>query len=501
MVRIDSPEVQEFEKEHLATLRSLAPECMVLLKKNGDFPLSAPCKVALYGAGARETIKGGTGSGDVNVRHYVSLEEGLENAGFTVTTKAWMDGYKAIRDGSIKGFYEGIAQEAKELGKSVFLVGMGRTPPEPRYALPLDGKGEVCVYVLARNSGEGADRPGNEGDYLLTEDEKRGILRCAEQYKKFLVVLHNGSPVEMPWIGKVRAVLEAYLGGQAVGEAEIRVLTGDVNPSGHLPESFPKQLEDNPSFLYYGGEGNRTEYREGVFVGYRYYDKKKMDVLFPFGHGLSYTTFAFSNLRLSAEKIRDTETLTVTVTVTNTGKRAGKAVAQLYVGDPESTVLRPVRELKGFRKVALQGGESKDVSFTLDKRSFAYWNTEIHDWHVESGEFILSVGDSSRNLPLSASVQVESTVELPRHYTPDSIYLDVMADPKARAIMEDFMQKSMEVFGHEDESAGTEAAKEAISEDMVLAMMKYMPLRGILSFGGADSAGELERLLEQLNRL
>jgi len=274
-----------------------------------------------------------------------------------------------------------------------------------------------------------------------------------------------------------------------------------VNPSGHLPESFPKQLEDNPSFLYYGGEGNRTEYREGVFVGYRYYDKKKMDVLFPFGHGLSYTTFAFSNLRLSAEKIRDTETLTVTVTVTNTGKRAGKAVAQLYVGDPESTVLRPVRELKGFRKVALQGGESKDVSFTLDKRSFAYWNTEIHDWHVESGEFILSVGDSSRNLPLCASVQVESTVELPRHYTPDSIYLDVMADPKARAIMEDFMRKSMEVFGHEEESAGTEAAKEAISEDMVLAMMKYMPLRGILSFGGADSAGELERLLEQLNRL
>ena len=286
-----------------------------------------------------------------------------------------------------------------------------------------------------------------------------------------------------------------------MGEAEIRVLFGDVNPSGHLPESFPYKLEDNPSFLYYGGEGDRTEYREGVFVGYRYYDKKKMDVLFPFGFGLSYTTFAFSNLRLSADCIRDTDILTVTATVTNTGKRAGKAVAQLYVGDVESTVIRPVRELKGFEKVLLQPGESRDVSFTLDKRSFAYWNKAIHDWHVETGAFTIEVGDSSRNLPLCAEVTVESTVELPRHYTADSIYLDIMNDPKAAQIMRSFMEKTMEIFGHEENSAGTEAAKEAISEDMTLAMMKYMPLRGILSFGGADAEGELNALLEKLNSL
>ena len=143
MVRIDSPEVQDFEKGHLATLRSLAPECMVLLKKNGDFPLSAPCEIALYGGGARETLKGGTGSGDVNVRHYATVEEGLENAGFTVTTKPWMDEYKAIREGTIKDFYADIAREAKELGKSVFLVGMGRTPAEPQYELPIEGEGEV----------------------------------------------------------------------------------------------------------------------------------------------------------------------------------------------------------------------------------------------------------------------------------------------------------------------------------------------------------------------
>ena len=235
MVRIDSPEVQEFEKKHLATLRALAPECMVLLKKNGDFPLSAPCKVALYGAGARETIKGGTGSGDVNVRHYVTVEEGLENAGFTVTTKSWMEGYKAAREAVIQDFYEGIAKEAKELGKSVFLVGMGRTPDEPHYELPIEGEGDVCIYVLSRNSGEGADRPGGEGDYVLTSDEVRDILACAEKYPKFMLVLNVGGPVDIsPVLGPVENVLLLSQLGSVTGDAFADVLLGKANPSGKL---------------------------------------------------------------------------------------------------------------------------------------------------------------------------------------------------------------------------------------------------------------------------
>ena len=243
-----------------------------------------------------------------------------------------------------------------------------------------------------------------------------------------------------------------------------------------------------------------AEYREGVFVGYRYYDKKNMDVLFPFGFGLSYTTFEYSGLKLSAESLKDTDTLTVTATVKNTGNRAGKTVAQLYVGDVESTPIRPVRELKGFVKVLLQPGESKEVSFTLDKRAFAYWNRQIHDWHVETGVFTVEVGASSRDLPLKAEVTVESTVELPRHYTPDSIFMDVMADPKAAPIMRDFMRESMQIFGNEQSEGSTDAAKEAISEDMTLAMMRYMPLRGALSFGGgADSSKRMEELLKLLN--
>ena len=282
MVRIDSPEVQEFEKEHLATLRALAPECMVLLKKNGDFPLSAPCKVALYGAGARETIKGGTGSGDVNVRHYVTVEEGLENAGFTVTTKSWMEGYKAAREAVISDFYESIAKEAEELGKSVFLVGMGRTPGEPHYELPIEGEGDVCIYVLSRNSGEGADRPGGDGDYQLTADEVRDILACAEKYMKFMLVLNVGGPVDIsPVLDQVDNVLLLSQLGSVTGDAFADVLLGKANPSGKLTTTWAKA--GNIMAIGDFAERDDTRYKEGVFVGYRYYDAAEVQPLFPFG--------------------------------------------------------------------------------------------------------------------------------------------------------------------------------------------------------------------------
>ena len=464
----DTPWDKEAQHEQAA---AIAADCMVLLKNEGDLlPLSKEDAAAFIGEFAEKPRFQGGGSSHINCFKTTGAVETAKAAGLQVV---YAPGYSVKEDSLTEERLAEAVAAAKNAKAAVVFAG-----------LPDSYESEAYDREHMR----------------MPECQNRLIEAVAEANPNTVVVLHNGSPVEMPWIGKVRAVLEAYLGGQAVGEAAVRVLFGDVNPSGHLPETFPVQLEDNPSFLYYGGEGNRTEYREGVFVGYRYYDKKKMNVLFPFGFGLSYTTFAFSDLKLSADCIKDTDTLTVTATVTNTGKRAGKAVAQLYVGDTESTPLRPVRELKGFCKVSLEPGESKEVSFTLDKRSFAYWNEEIHDWHVETGEFTIEVGDSSRNLPLRGTVTVESTVELPRHYTADSIYLDVMADPRAKEIMTDFMKKTSEIFGHEQESEGTtDAAKEAISEDMVLAMMKYMPLRGILSFGGSDSAGELEELLKRLN--
>ena len=449
----------------------VAAECMVLLKNEGEIlPLSKEDEIAFIGEFAEKPRFQGGGSSHINCFKTTGAVEAAKAQGLKVT---YAQGYSVKTDDAPAEMIAEAVAAAKKAKVAVVFAGL----PD--------------AY-----ESEGYDRT----HMRMPESQNRLIEAVAEANPNTVVVLHNGSPVEMPWIGKVKAVLEAYLGGQAVGLAQVKVLFGDVNPSGHLPESFPIKLEDNPSYLFYGGEPRGTEYREGIFVGYRYYDKKKMSVLFPFGYGLSYTTFEYSNLKLSTDSMKDTDELTVTVTVKNTGKRAGKAVAQLYVGDAEGYVnaVRPVRELKGFRKVALEPGESKEVSFTLCKRAFATWRAEIHDWWVETGDFTIEIGDSVANLPLKATVKVESTRELPRHYNLDSIVMDVMADPKANTIMGEFLKKAFAIFSMADENQ-TEAAQEAISDDMGEAMMGYMPIRGALSFGGGAVPEEM--MLEMLKKM
>ncbi len=455
------------DAQHALAAR-IAAECMVLLKNEGGIlPLSREDDVAFIGEFAKKPRFQGGGSSHIHCFRTTSALQAAE--GMRVT---YAQGYDVASDTASDAMIAEAVAAAKAAKVAVVFAGL----PD--------------AY-----ESEGYDR----SHMRMPACQVKVIEAVADANPNTVVVLHNGSPVEMPWIGKVRAVLEAYLGGQAVGLATVRVLYGDANPSGHLAETFPLRLEDNPSYLFYGGEARGTEYREGVFVGYRYYDKKKMDVLFPFGHGLSYTAFEYSNLRLSADAIQDTDTLTVTATVKNTGSRAGKAVAQLYVGDVESDVLRPVRELKGYEKVALEPGEAKDVTFTLDKRSFAYWNTQLHDWHVETGDFTIEVGASSRDLPLKAAVRVNSTVALPVHYDENSILMDIMKDPKAvKAIQPLIDAMTATLRPNADET--TEAAAEAISNDMTMAMMNYMPLRGMLSFGGDQLPPNfLEAMLAKLN--
>ncbi|HWQ58594.1 MAG TPA: glycoside hydrolase family 3 C-terminal domain-containing protein, partial [Clostridia bacterium] len=323
------------------------------------------------------------------------------------------------------------------------------------------------------------------------------IEAVAEANPNTVVVLHNGSPVEMPWLPRVRAVIEAYLGGQAVGGAVADVLFGRAEPSGRLPETFPIKLEDNPSYLYFPGNKRRSEYREGVFVGYRYYDKKKMDVLFPFGHGLSYTRFAYSNLRLSGVEMFDTDTLEVEADVTNIGERAGKETVQLYVRNCLGDEIRPIRELRGFEKVSLAPGETKTVRFTLGKRAFAYWDAIVHDWRVESGEYGIELARSSRDILLDASVKVISTAREGERFDLDSIVMDIMADPRAKAVAEPYLKLVLEQFAPSQEES--ETARSAISLEMAYAMLKYMPLRAFLSFGGGIGRNELLALIDAMN--
>ena len=455
----------DMEADHLLAA-DIAADCMVLLKnEDGVLPLSRDDEVAFIGEFAAKPRFQGGGSSHINCFKTTSALEAAE--GLKVTYER---GYSIEADEATDEMIAEAVAAAKKAKTAVVFAGL----PD--------------VY-----ESEGYDR----SHMRMPECQNALIEAVAAANPNTVVVLHNGSPVEMPWIGCVKGVVEAYLGGQAVGLATVRVLYGDVNPSGRLPETFPKKLADNPSYLFYGGEGNVTEYREGVFVGYRYYDKKEAEVLFPFGHGLSYTSFAFSDLILDKTEMDDTDTLNVSVRVKNTGSRAGKTVVQLYVCDKQSTPIRPIRELKGFEKTALEPGEEKEVRFTLNKRAFAYWNTEIHDWHVETGEFFIEIGASSRDIVLAETVTVRSTVELPRRYDENSIFMDLLADPKAKEKLRPMLEAMAKAFAPSD-NAG-EAAQEAISEEMNAAMLNYMPLRSMVSFGSATGE-QIEQIIAELNR-
>ena len=452
------------EAQHLMSA-DIAAQCMVLLKnEDGILPLDRGDDIAFIGEFADKPRFQGGGSSHINCFRTTSALEAAE--GLKIT---YAQGYSVARDEATDAMIAEAVAAAKAAKVAVVFAGLPDAYESEGYDRSHMGM-PACQNAL--------------------------IEAVAAANPNTVVVLHNGSPVEMPWIDSVKGVIEAYLGGQAVGLATVRVLYGDVNPSGKLPETFPKKLSDNPSYLFYGGEGNVTEYREGVFVGYRYYDKKEAEVLFPFGHGLSYTSFAFSDIRLDKAEMDDTDTLNVSVKVKNTGERAGKTVVQLYVGDKQSTPIRPIRELKGFEKIALEPGEEKEVRFALDKRAFAYWNEQIHDWHVETGEFFIEIGASSRDIVLAETVTVNSTVELPRKWDENSIFMDLLADPKAKEVLRPMLEAMAKAFGPAENS--TEAATEAINDEMSAAMINYMPLRSAVSFGSATGE-QIEQILAALN--
>lgn len=297
--------------------------------------------------------------------------------------------------------------------------------------------------------------------------------------------------MELPWIDQAGAILCMYLGGESVGEAAVRLLFGEENPSGRLAETWPLQLEDNPSYLNFPGVDGQVNYREDIYIGYRYYDKKNREVLFPFGYGLSYTDFAYGNLQLDQESISDRDTLTVTCRVKNTGSRAGREVVQLYVRQRNPHVSRPVRELKGFEKISLEPGQEKEVRFVLDQRSFAYYEEKLHDWHVESGEYVIEIGASSRDIRQSGCVQVQGTGEIPVTFSYESTVGDLLKTAKGKAFVQQMMEKGGAPSGNM-EAMGEGSAK------MMQNMMLEMPLRSIVSFGRMTME-QLDGLLAMLN--
>ncbi len=355
------------------------------------------------------------------------------------------------------------------------------------------------IAVIFAGLPDSFESEGYDRTHMRMPDcQNRVISEVIKANANTVVVLHNGSPVEMPWADEVKAILEVYLGGQAVGEATVKLLYGDKNPCGRLQESFPMKLEDNPSYLTFGGADDKVSYSEGVFVGYRYYDKKKMPVRFPFGFGLSYTQFEYSNLKLDKCEMLDTDSVIASVDIKNIGKCAGKEVVQLYVSDVKSTYPRPVRELKGFEKIALAPGEKKTVTFKLCKRAFAYWNEIISDWHVETGEFIIQICRSSRDVALQASINVKSTVRIPKKFHLNSTFGDVMDDEKGRELIAPFSNDIMAALAPSPDES--DVAKSAVSREMMAAMLRDMPLRSMVSFsGGKVDEAMLNGLIAALN--
>lgn len=405
MERIRTQEMQQFEKDHIAAVRALSPECMVLLKNEGVLPLAGAGKAALYGGGARRTIKGGTGSGDVNVRHFVTVEEGLEHAGFEITTKAWMDAYDKVVENTKKEFIQTIKDEAAAAGADPMMFGMGRVMPEPAYEIPLDGEGDTAVYVLARISGEGSDRQPVAGDINLTETEIRDILAVNAKYEKMVLVLNVGGMVDLSPVAEVKTVLLMGQLGSASGDALADVLLGRSYPSGKLTMTWAP-IDTYPSTEGFG-DPNDTYYKEGIYVGYRYFDRTDIQPIYPFGFGMGYTTFTVTPVGMKA----DSETVTVTVKVKNTGGAAGKEIVQVYYSAPAGALDKPYQELAGYVKTKeLQPGEEQEVSVSFATASMASYDTARAAWVLEAGTYYVRVGNCSRNTHICGGVRLETEV-------------------------------------------------------------------------------------------
>lgn len=392
--------LEVYEQKHLNTLRKLLPECTVLLRSNGDFPLEGPCKLALYGNGARNTVKGGTGSGEVNSRYFVTIEQGLENAGFILTTKYWMDGYDDVRAEAKKAFVEKVKQQAKQAHMNPVIFGMGAVMPEPEYELPLTGDGDVAIYVLSRISGEGNDREFAPGDILLSETEQRDIHTLCSRHKRFLLVINAGGPVDLSSIPEVENVLLLSQLGVDTGTVLADLLLGKAYPSGKLTTTWASAA-DQPQIGNFG-DRNDTCYGEGIYVGYRYYDSVGKNTQFPFGFGLSYTDFQIAFDRIIIEG----ETISVSANVTNVGSRPGMEVVQLYVSVPSGKLDQPWQSLAAFEKTKeLLPGDSRKLTLSFRLSELASFDAANNAYILEHGDYILRLGNSSTcTVPCAAVV-------------------------------------------------------------------------------------------------
>ena len=494
-------------EEHHAVARKVAEGSMVLLKNEDNvLPLKEGQKIAVIGEMAKAPRYQGSGSSVINPTKLDNAYDSLIEAGVNVTyAQGYYKAPPTKKDKSRKSDTELISEAAAAAKAADVAV--------------------VFIGLTEALEAEGYDR----ADIEIPAEHNTLVKEVVKANPNTVVVLAGGAVVHIPWIDNVKAVLNSGLGGQAGGSAVANILTGKVNPSGKTAETYPLSFEENPVYGNYPGQPVVSEHKESLYVGYRYYDTAKKDVLFPFGYGLSYTTFEYSDIKLSASEIKDTDTVEVSFKIKNTGSVDGAEIAQVYVADKDSTIFRPEKELRAFTKVFLKAGEEKEVSLTLGKRAFAYYNVNIGDWHVETGEFDILVGASSRDIKLSAGIHVASTVDAeipnyketaPAYYTAD--ISEMTGEPWAAVYGQELPSaerdttKKITIYNCLDDASHTKwggkigrLIKKVISNfgsaengdaAMLQAMAVQIPIRNFISMSmGVFSPKMAEGLLQILN--
>ena len=414
---VTSNEVTERETRNSDLSMNLATQGMVLLQnKNATLPMAKEGSVAIFGTGAQRTVKGGTGSGDVNQRETVSVAEGFKNAGYTVTTQAYIDAYEeAQAEAEAAGpvsWFSAVRAEEIEITDDMMEAAKADT--------------DTAIYVLGRNAGEGADRTDTKGDYELTDIEIANLQKITENFDKVVVVINAGGAVDTKFVSEIEGIDSVLVMGQAGqrgGDALVKVLNGEVTPSGKLAATWPVNYSDVADAEYWGandGDIDQEDYKDGIYVGYRYFDTFNVTPAYEFGYGLSYTDFYLQVDSVEA----DAENVTVKVTVTNTGDTySGKEVVQVYFSAPDGELEKPYQELAAFGKTdELAPGESQTLTITYATSEMSSYSTERAAYILEAGDYVVRVGDSSRNTVVGAVITLDETVvteQLSNQLAPD----------------------------------------------------------------------------------
>lgn len=459
------PKVFDREADHRKAVE-IAKECMVLLKNeeqkgSGVLPLKKDEKVLFVGGFCKNPRYQGGGSSHINPHRVTNAYERKDQYGDII----YKEGFSATQDIEDAYLMEEALSAADHVEKIVVFAGL----PDSFES-------------------EGYDRT----HMRLPECQNKLIEQLCQTGKPVIVVLHNGSPVEMPWNAQVHGIIEAYLGGEGVGEAVMDILYGKANPCGKLAETFPLRLEDTPAYLNYPGARKKVNYAEGIFVGYRYYDSRKMDVLYPFGHGLSYTTFQFDNLRVEDKIVTEDKQIKVQLDVMNTGNQKGKVIVQLYVKDHTAFEIRPEKELKGFQAVWLEPGETKTVEMTLDYMSFACYSTDMAKWYAEDGEYEICIGDSSKNLMLKEDMIVRNCQRMKMDIDENTPIGELLKQEATKIYAEKHLMPFVKEF------LGARSSTEL--GDLHLIMVQHMPVRALRSFSSMSNE-DLEAIIKGLREL